>query len=87
MKLTLTRLAALPPVVDGLCRDAENVDLPSATRPASGGLLYAVAMMAAGWDPPSQGYGAAGGGPDKHAPGFPDDGSWVVKWGGLKKAQ
>ena len=21
-----------------------------------------------------------------HAPGFPDDGSWAVKWEGLKKA-
>jgi hypothetical protein len=44
--------------------------------PGNGGLLYTVAMMAAGWD----------GAPDKHAPGFPDDGSWVVKWEGLKKA-
>ena len=44
--------------------------------PGNGGLLYAVAMMAAGWD----------GAPDKHAPGFPDDGSWVVRWEGLKKA-
>ncbi len=44
--------------------------------PAHGGLLWAVAMMAAGWD----------GAPDKPAPGFPDDGSWVVKYEGLKKA-
>ncbi len=44
--------------------------------PGNGGLLYAVAMMAAGWD----------GAPDRNAPGFPDDGSWVVKWEGLKKA-
>jgi hypothetical protein len=44
--------------------------------PGNGGLLYAVAMMAAGWD----------GGPTNHAPGFPADGSWVVKWEGLKKA-
>ena len=44
--------------------------------PGNGGLLYAVAMMAAGWD----------GCPDKPAPGFPADGSWVVKWEGLKKA-
>lgn len=44
--------------------------------PGNGGLLYAVAMMAAGWD------GASG----THAPGFPDDGTWVVKWEGLKKA-
>jgi hypothetical protein len=33
-------------------------------------------MMAAGWD----------GAPDKNAPGFPSDGSWIVKWEGLKKA-
>ncbi|TDQ11040.1 hypothetical protein [Pedobacter metabolipauper] len=44
--------------------------------PGNGGLLYAVAMMAAGWD------GAPGG----NAPGFPKDGSWTVKWEGLKKA-
>jgi hypothetical protein len=44
--------------------------------PGNGGVLYAVAMMAAGWD----------GVPGKHAPGFPDDGSWVVKWEGLQKA-
>ena len=45
--------------------------------PGNGGLLYAVAMMAAGWD----------GAPDKHAPGFPDDDSWLVKFEGLRKAQ
>lgn len=51
---------------------------PAATYfPGNGGLLYAVAMMAAGWD----------GAPEKHAPGFPDDGSWVVRYEGLKKAQ
>ena len=44
--------------------------------PGNGGWLYAVAMMAAGWD----------GCPERHAPGFPDDGSWTVKWEGLKKA-
>src|SRR5690606_20360987 len=44
--------------------------------PGNGGLLYAVAMMAAGWD----------GAPHDNAPGFPQDGSWVVKWEGLKKA-
>jgi len=50
---------------------------PGPYLPGNGGLLYAVAMMAAGWD------GAPVG---KHAPGFPDDGSWVVKWEGLKQA-
>jgi hypothetical protein len=44
--------------------------------PGNGGLLYAVAMMAAGWD----------GAPNRNAPGFPDNGQWVVKWEGLKRA-
>ena len=44
--------------------------------PGNGALLYAVAMMAAGWD----------GAPSRHAPGFPDDGTWVVRWEGLKPA-
>jgi len=44
--------------------------------PGNAGLLYAVAMMAAGWD----------GAPDPHAPGFPDDGSWNVRYEGLKTA-
>jgi hypothetical protein len=43
--------------------------------PGNGGLLTAVAMMAAGWD----------GAPDKHAPGFPDNGDWEVKWEGLQQ--
>lgn len=49
---------------------------PCPYLPGNGGLLYAVSMMAAGWD----------GAPDINAPGFPQDGSWVVKWEGLKKA-
>lgn len=44
--------------------------------PGNGGLLYAVAMMAAGWD----------GAPDHPAPGFPKDGKWVVQWEGLRPA-
>lgn len=44
--------------------------------PSNGGLLTAVAMMAAGWDSA----------PNRPAPGFPEDGSWVVRWEGLKKA-
>ena len=43
--------------------------------PGNGGLLAAVAMMAAGWD----------GCPDSPAPGFPDDGQWHVRWEGLKR--
>lgn len=53
-----------------------NTGGPCPYLPGNGGLLYAVAMMAAGWD----------GSPNRNAPGFPDDGSWVVKWEGLKKA-
>ena len=44
--------------------------------PGNGALLYAAAMMAAGWD----------GAPDRHAPGFPANGQWVVRWEGLRKA-
>jgi len=44
--------------------------------PSNGGLLATVAMMAAGWD----------GAPERSTPGFPSDGTWVVKWEGLKKA-
>lgn len=43
--------------------------------PGNGGLLTAAAMMAAGWD----------GAPDAHAPGFPRDGRWVVRWEGLRR--
>lgn len=50
---------------------------PGPYLPGNGGLLYAVAMMAAGWD------GAPAG---RSAPGFPHDGNWVVKWEGLKPA-
>lgn len=45
--------------------------------PSNGGLLYAIALMAAGWD----------GAPNIPAPGFPNDGvSWKVRYEGLSKA-
>jgi hypothetical protein len=44
--------------------------------PANGGLLYAVALMAAGWD----------GAPNRNAPGFPDNGQWNVRWENLQRA-
>ena len=44
--------------------------------PANGGLLYAVAMMAAGWD----------GSPKTNAPGFPTNGQWTVRWENLRPA-
>lgn len=42
--------------------------------PGNGGILTAVALMCAGWD-----------GNTTENPGFPKDGSWNVKWEGLKK--
>ena len=44
--------------------------------PANGGLLYAVAMMAAGWS----------NAPAGNAPGFPPDGKWDVRSEGLHAA-
>jgi protein-glucosylgalactosylhydroxylysine glucosidase len=44
--------------------------------PGNGGLLYATAMMAAGW----------AGGPKENTPGFPSDGSWSVRWENLSPA-
>jgi hypothetical protein len=85
LAMTAARLGRPQDAVDALLLDhPRNVCLAngfnnSGSRPylpATGGLLWAVAMMAAGWD----------GGPTGHAPGFPADGSWTVKWEGLKKA-
>ncbi len=53
-----------------------NTGGPCPYLPGNGGLLYAVALMAAGWD----------GAPDHAAPGFPKDGSWTVRWEGLESA-
>ena len=49
-------------------------DLP-VYLPANGSLLAAVAMMAGGWD----------GAPKIEAPGFPKDGTWVVRSEGLRR--
>ncbi|TFW31021.1 hypothetical protein [Massilia horti] len=43
--------------------------------PGNGALLAAVAMMAGGWD----------GAPARPAPGFPNDGSWVVRAEGFQR--
>ncbi len=43
--------------------------------PGNGGLLTAVAMMAAGWD----------NGPNRPTPGFPDNGKWNIRYEGLRK--
>ncbi|KAL4969909.1 Six-hairpin glycosidase-like protein [Aspergillus stella-maris] len=48
---------------------------PPPFMPGNAGFLLAVAYMAAGWE-----------GSEGHAPGFPNDGSWVVEYEGLRKA-
>jgi hypothetical protein len=58
-------------------------DLP-VYLPGNGALLAAVAMMAAGWDPPAPGSGEANGAATMDAPGFPKDGKWIVRSEGLK---
>ena len=45
--------------------------------PGNGALLIAVAMMCAGWDGCTLG----------HNPGFPKDGTWNVRWEGLRQMQ
>jgi hypothetical protein len=83
--MTAARLGKPERAIDALLLDTpknvyrvngHNHQRPGLTiyLPGNGGLLTAVAMMAAGWD----------GGPTTHAPGFPADGSWTVKWEGLK---
>jgi len=84
--MAAARLGEPELAVDALLKDAGSKNFydtrgvctggPCPYLPGNGGLLYAVAMMAAGWD----------GAPDRHAPGFPDDGTWSVRWEGLKPA-
>jgi hypothetical protein len=85
--MTAARLGQADRAVDALLLDTpknvyrtngHNHQRPGLTiyLPGNGGLLTAVAMMAAGWD---------GAPKDKHAPGFPDDGSWHVRWEGLRR--
>ncbi|GAB1218223.1 hypothetical protein ATERTT37_007476 [Aspergillus terreus] len=50
---------------------------PPPFMPGNAGFLYAVAYMAAGWN----------GSPNVHAPGFPKDGTWDVKYEALLLAQ
>ncbi|MFC0215762.1 glycoside hydrolase family 65 [Paenibacillus chartarius] len=83
--MTAARLGEPDLAVDFLMMDAakntfltngHNYQRPglSAYLPGNGGLLAAVALMAAGWE----------GGPQAGNPGFPQDGSWSVKWEGLQ---
>jgi len=58
--------------------NGHNYQRPGLTiyLPGNGGVLYATAMMAAGWD----------GAPSINAPGFPTNDKWKVRWEGLKRA-
>jgi len=87
MAMTAARLGKPDLAVDALLMDTpknvyrangHNHQRPGLTvyLPGNGALLYAAAMMAAGWD----------GAPDGNAPGFPRDGRWVVRWEGLRRA-
>jgi hypothetical protein len=87
MAMTAARLGKPGIAIDALLMDTpknvyrvngHNHQRPGLTvyLPGNGGLLYAVAMMAAGWD----------GAPYGAAPGFPKDGRWIVRWEGLRQA-
>jgi hypothetical protein len=86
MAMTAARLGEADKAVDALFMDSpknrwlanghnyQSARLPL-YLPGNGGLLTAVAMMAAGWD----------GCPDRPAPGFPDNGKWNIRWEGLRR--
>ena len=60
--------------------NGHNFQTPDRLRiylPGNGALLTAVAMMCAGWDGCTQ----------PCNPGFPQDGTWNVRWEGLKRMQ
>jgi hypothetical protein len=81
--MTAARLAEPALAVDALLMDTpKNTWFPNGHNwqrpnlplylPGNGGLLAAIALMAAGWQ----------GGPKVHAPGFPSN-TWTVRWEGL----
>lgn len=85
--ITGARLGHTSEVMDYLMKDTPhnffkangvNTGGPDATYiPGNGALLWTIAWMCAGWE----------GGPERHAPGFPDDGQWTVKYEGLRRSQ
>lgn len=93
LAMAAARLGDPAKAVDLLCTTAHKfafdehglADMwPSPYFPASGGLLTAVAMMCQGWDGlPAAGFEASAG----HAPGFPADGSWIVRYEGFHTMQ
>ncbi|MFP4661055.1 MAG: glycoside hydrolase family 65 [Halanaerobiales bacterium] len=59
---------------NGHNRQGDKSDLPL-YLPGNGALLLAVGMMTAGWE----------GSYEKHAPGFPDDKQWIVRYEGIDR--
>jgi hypothetical protein len=87
MAMTAARLGQGNDAVDALLLDApknhylangHNYQRPNLPLylPGNGGLLYATALMAAGWD----------GAPKRNAPGFPQNGKWLVRSEGFLRA-
>jgi len=87
LAMTATRLGEPERAVDALLRDTpKNTFLANGHNrqtdslplylPGNGGLLAALALMIAGWD-------GDGGRP---CPGFPSDGTWVVKHEGFVRS-
>jgi hypothetical protein len=87
MAMTAARLGETDHAIDALLLDTPKnhyglnghvYQRPNLTiyLPANGGLLYATALMAAGWD----------GAPRRNAPGFPANGQWNVRWENLSVA-
>ncbi|WNB87153.1 hypothetical protein [Cellulomonas sp. ATA003] len=87
LAMTAARLGDPALAVDLLLRDeTKNLHLPNGHNrqtdhlpvylPGNGGLLAALALMAGGWDDDG----------GRSAPGFPDDGTWVVRHEGFVPA-
>lgn len=80
LAMSAARLGRHKEAVDWLLFDAPlNAYTPAGYNagwylPGNGGLLWAVALMCAGWD-----------GSESSMPGFPKDGSWSVKFEGISK--
>ncbi len=80
MAMTAARLGRTREAIDWLLLEtplneyAPNGFCAGDYLPGNGGLLWAVAMMAAGWD----------GSPELSPPGFPNDGEWDVQCEGLR---
>lgn len=82
LAMTAARLGRPAEAVDWLLADAPRNQYSAAGfsngwyLPGNGGLLWAVAMMTAGWD----------GGPGGDCPGWPGDGSWTIRHDGFRPA-